>query len=351
MVTVNPLAADLNHILNHTEGLWDEFRGRHIFVTGGTGFFGCWLLESFVWANDKLGLNSQAVVLTRDPEVFITKAPHLAKHPAIQLLKGDVRSFDFPPGEFSHVIHMATESSQKLNIADPLLMLDTIIEGTRHVLDLAVRSKVHKFLLLSSGAVYGKQPVDITRIPETYAGAPDIFDIGMAYGQGKRIAEYLSVLYNNQHSLETKIARGFTFVGPYLPLDIHYAIGNFIGDVLNKRTIEVKGDGTPYRSYLYAADAMIWLWTILCNGKSCYPYNVGSERALTIAELAKQVAGTNKTALEVVITGKSVPGKPPERYVPSTQRARTDLGLEQYIDLEDAIKRTIRWYDRSENKR
>ena len=169
----NPLKDDLDHILIHTEGLWEELRGKRIFITGGTGFVGCWLLESFAWANDKLNLNASALVLTRNYEAFQKKAPHLASHPAIKFHIGNVRSFSFPDGEFSHIIHAATEASAKLNDEDPLLMFDTIVEGTRHTLDFAVHCGAKKFLLTSSGAVYGKQPPDMTHIPEDYCGAPD----------------------------------------------------------------------------------------------------------------------------------------------------------------------------------
>ena len=182
----NRLAGDLNHILDHTRELWDELRGQQIFITGGTGFFGCWLLESFIWANEKLNLNAQATVLTRSPEAFRVKAPHLAGNEAVTLISGDVRTFDFSSGTFSHIIHAATESNAKLNDENPLLMLDTIIEGTRHTLDFAKTCGAKKFLLTSSGAVYGKQPPELTHIPEDYPGAPDPMDPKSAYGQGKK---------------------------------------------------------------------------------------------------------------------------------------------------------------------
>ena len=130
---------DLNHIIEHTREMWDEMRGERIFVTGGTGFFGCWLLESFLWANDQLGLDSQITILTRSPELFRNKVPNLAGHQAVTVIKGDVRTFDFPSGTFSHIIHAATDASAKLNAENPLLMLDSIIEGTRHTLDFAKR--------------------------------------------------------------------------------------------------------------------------------------------------------------------------------------------------------------------
>jgi len=340
----NPFAEDLDHVLDHTRDLWDELRGQRIFITGGTGFFGCWLLESFVWANEKLNLKACATVLTRSPDAFRIKAPHLAGNDAVALLQGDVRTFDFLNSKFSHIIHAATESSAKLNNENPLLMLDTIIEGTRHTLDFAKICGANKCLLTSSGAVYGKQPPEMTHIPEDYLGAPDPMDPNSAYGQGKRIAEHLCALYAEQTNIEMKIARCFAFVGPYLPLDIHFAIGNFIRDGLNGGPIVIKGDGTPVRSYLYAADLAIWIWTILFKGQSCHPYNVGSDEPFSIAETAEQVARCFSPCPKIEIRHKTNPNKAAERYVPLIHDAKLELGLDKWTHIATAINRTINAY-------
>ena len=339
----NPLTNDLKHILTHTESLWAELRNQRIFITGGTGFFGCWLLESFAWANEKLDLNASALVLTRSTDMFRKKAPHLVSHPAIQFHEGDVRCFEFPEDSFSHIIHAATSASSQLNVQDPLLMFDTIVQGTRHVLDFARHCGAKKFLFTSSGAVYGKQPSEISNVSEDYTGAANPADHRSAYGEGKRAAELLCSLYSRLCGSEVKIARCFAFVGPYLPLDIHYAIGNFIRDGLKGEPIYVKGDGTPYRSYLYAADLIIWLWTILFKGISCRPYNVGSGKGLTIRELAAIVADQFDHKPQIQILQKPKQKQTPERYVPSVQRAEAELGLKQFIDLPDAIRRTVNW--------
>jgi dTDP-glucose 4,6-dehydratase len=341
---MNRLKDDLDHILKHTEGLWEELRGNRMFITGGTGFFGCWLLESFAWANEKLDLGASLLVLTRNVELLRKKAPHLTENPAISFHIGDVRSFDYPSGKFSHIIHAATAASAKLNDEDPLLMLDTIIEGTRRVLDFAVQCGARKLLLTSSGAVYGKQPPDMTHIPEDYMGGPDTMDPQSAYAEGKRVSELLCAIYSKKFRIECKIARGFAFVGPYFPLDIHYAIGNFIRDALNGGPIVVKGDGTPYRSYLYAADLAICLWTILFRGQSLRPYHVGSEKEMSVSQLAYLVADCFKPPVAVNISCKHRANNGPMYYVPSTERTNTELNLCRQINLKTTLSRTISFY-------
>ncbi len=340
----NPLAEDLDRVLELTEGLWEELRGQRIFISGGTGFFGCWLLESFVWANEKLALDASVLVLTRDVEAFRSKAPHLADCDYVAFHVGDVRSFDFPPGHYSHVIHAATDTRAGGNEEEQLLLLDTIVQGTRRMLDFACRCGARRFLLTSSGAVYGRQPPEMTHVQEAYGGGPDPADPHAAYAEGKRVAELLCTLYGQRHDLDVKIARCFAFMGPYMPLDAHFAAGNFIRDALEGDPIRVKGDGSPYRSYLYAADLAVWLWTILFRGRRDWTYNVGSEESVTIGEMAHAVAEVCADAPAVQIAKRAIPGAEESRYVPATRRAREELGLSVGTELREAIARTVAWH-------
>jgi len=339
---------DLEHVLAHTRPLWEQMRGGRIFVTGATGFFGIWLLETFGYANNELGLGAELVGLSRDPESFYTKVPHLASESSITLHRGDVRSFEFPKGSFTHVIHAGTTSSAPV---PPAEMLETIIRGTQRALDFAVATGAKRFLFVSSGAVYGKQPPEMTHIPETYMGAPNPMDPNSAYGEGKRVGELLCAMAHQEHGLETTIARCFAFVGPHLPLDAHFAIGNFIRDAMRGEPINVK-DGTPYRSYLYAADLAIWLWTILFKGEACHPYNVGSDQAITIAELARTVAsvlGKNESPYLLDASISSVVSSTPNihafdsRYVPEISDPSRNLELKPLICLEDSLLKYAAW--------
>jgi nucleoside-diphosphate-sugar epimerase len=340
--SVGPLPErDLDHILEHTQGVWEELRGSRLFVTGGTGFFGRWMLESLLKANRELGLAAEATVLTRDPRGFADVAPHIAGHAAITLHAGDVKAFAFPATECTHVLHLATEAGPGMS---PGASFRTAVEGAERVLAFAALSGARKLLLTSSGAVYGPQPPDCEQISEDYIGAPRSEDASAGYGNGKRAAEDLCSVAAAETGLEAKIARCFAFVGPLLPLDANFAIGNFIRDALDRDHIEVRGDGTPRRSYLYAADLAVWLWTILIKGESGRPYNVGSEADLSIADLARLVAETVRPGIPVRVAEVASEGAVPARYVPSTRRAAQELGLEERVTLDEAVRRTAQWH-------
>jgi len=340
---------DLKHILTHTEKVLNEdfVFGSNIFITGATGFFGKWLMESFLYLNKELGLKAKIFALSRNPEKFLEEFPFYQNENSITWIKGDIRTFEYPKEQFEYIIHAATDADAKLNAENPLLMLDTITMGTKRVLELARKQTGLKaFLLTSSGAVYGKQPENITHIKETDSFYIDINNPGAAYAEGKRLSELYCSIYVKQYNVPVKIARCFAFVGPYLPLDKHFAIGNFISNVLRNQDIMIKGDGSPIRSYMYASDLIIWLLTILVKGKINIPYNVGSDKALSISDLAFLVKKTHAGNNEVKVQGIPI-NKPSEQYVPSIIRSKKTLNLNISISIEEAIKRTIIFYEQN----
>ena len=336
---------DLQLIITQTPPeVWAALRNQRLFITGGTGFVGCWLLEALIWANEALALNLHLSVLSRDPAAFIAKAAHLATHKIVTLIQGDVTTLDHIQGTFDSVIHAATDVVKIGD--DPVLIYDKIVQGTKATLALAQRANASRYLLTSSGAVYGRQPTTLNHIPENYAGAPDSLDLNNAYGHGKRISEWLAHNLGKQHNIQIKIARCFALLGPYLPLDAHFAAGNFIRDGLNNHTIAVNGDGTSSRSYLYAADMTIWLLTMLINGHAQQHYNLGSEQAISIKALAETVSDIIYHEQKVNIAQPAIPGASIQQYVPDTNKAQRELKLTEYTDLTSAIQKTIAWEQR-----
>jgi dTDP-glucose 4,6-dehydratase len=335
---------DLDTLPNTPEHLspvpWRELAGRRIFLTGGTGFFGCNLLDAYTKAWDCERLGSLVSVLTRNPEAFRIKAPHLAGHPGIEILEGDLLDCDFSASSWDLVIHAARE------YGEPLAFLERSLRVTRRVLELARQWGSRRVLFTSSGAVYGQQPPGISHLVEDFTGAPPLAGASV-YGEAKRVSELLGLLQGERYGFDFLIARGFAFMGPWLPLQ-GFAAGNFIEDALAGDPIQVQGDGRPYRSYLHGEDLAEWLWTILLRGVHGRPYNVGSDEAISIADLAFRIRDLLAPGAEVRIALEPGQGAPP-RYVPSIERARLELGLAPRLGLDQAILQTAQWY-RDRNK-
>lgn len=350
MRNINPIGEkiledDINYILKNTIFLWKNFKDCNIFISGGTGFFGKWIIKCLVKANDTFNLNLIIFMLTREPKCFINDEPELSKHKSIRILTGGMSNFEYPNCEINYIIHTATETNNNRIKNEPLFLFESNINGTKHILKFAKSCNAKNILITSSGAVYGNRFCEeMNNVSEMYNGAPFTTEKESVYGNGKRTIEILSALYANKYNLNVKIARCFSFVGPYLPLNENYAIGNFILDALGGRNISIKGDGTPRRSYMYMADLVIWLLNILINGKSCHPYNVGSNYGISILDLANIVSKVINPDIKIEVMKRKNVKSGIEYYVPSTDRAIQELNLKKGINLEEAIKRTADWY-------
>ena len=312
----------------------------HVLVTGGTGFFGKALLRHWA-AADYHGL--RVTVITRDPTGFRAAYPDLTGHPALTFHKGDVTRPQTLPqrGDFTHIIHAATESTTG-PLLTPMQRYDHSVQGTRNLLDLAVRLGVRRLLLTSSGGVYGPFPPGLDAVPETYRGSPDPLNAGNAYSLAKIASEHLCVLYADAHPVEPVIARCFAFSGEDLPLDAHFAIGNFVRDAARGRRIVVRGDGSPVRSYLDQHDLAHWLMALLTRGQPMRAYNVGSDQAISISELAGVVTRIGGVGEEALIEGHEDPNPVRNRYVPDITRAREELGLNITTSLDESLHAMLR---------
>jgi dTDP-glucose 4,6-dehydratase/UDP-glucose 4-epimerase len=320
-----------------TDSLWLRLANTRLFITGGTGLFGHWVLDSLTEANQRLNLKIEATVLTRNPNLAITKMPNLDKR--ISFLKGDVGNFLFTSEKFDYILHMATTSAnetfQGYSQTNKVQML---FEGTKRVIELAHNSGAKRILFTSSGAVYGNQSYD--NIEESSAMHIDPLKAESGLAIGKCGAEFLLSQACVETDLDVVIARCFTFVGPGMPMNLHYAIGNFIFNAAKGKPIIIKGDGTAIRSYMYMGDLIWWLLKLLLDGKSGEAYNVGSDQPITIKSLAQTIANLCNSKSEIIVQGQSdySVGLPVRNlYVPSIKKAQENFQLKINTDIKSAI--------------
>jgi nucleoside-diphosphate-sugar epimerase len=310
-----------------TDPLWQRLAYSKIFITGGTGLFGHWILDSLSDANRRLNLEIEATVLTRNPEKAIVKMPGLDHR--IKFIQGHVENFDLPSEKFDFILHMATTSAEEtFNGVDQTQKLKLLFEGTQRVLELALRSDTNRVLFTSSGAVYGNQNCD--SIKESAMSHIETFNSASGLALGKSLAEYILFQAYSKTGLEIVIARCFSFVGPGIPLHFHYAIGNFIKNAIEGNPIRVLGDGLAIRSYMFMGDLVWWLLKLLLDGRTGDAYNVGSDEAISIMELAESVNKICGSSSEIVIEGDAnySVGVPVRNiYLPCIYKAQSEMNL------------------------
>ena len=316
----------------------------NLLLTGGTGFFGRALLRRWI-DSEKYGISLPKVtVLSRSPESFLIRYPEFFGKKWLSFHKGNILDYTSLPHNktFTHIIHGATESTIGPSLQD-LQRYDEIVNGTRNILNYAVKINVRRVLLTSSGGVYGPQPETLGEIPESYLGIPDPLDPMSAYSMAKRASEHLCCLYNARFGVETVVARCFSFVGKDLPLNAHFAIGNFIYDAIHSDEITITGNGAPIRSYMDQADLANWLMCILDKGIAGHAYNVGSDKGIKISELAYLVRDILSPNKSVVFMDTATTFQGRNIYIPDIRVAKSELNLDVRISLNESIAQFAKW--------
>jgi nucleoside-diphosphate-sugar epimerase len=333
-------ARDLAEVSERVGAAWRALAGGHVLVTGAAGFVGSWMVESLLHASEEHSLNVTITALVRNGAAFRQRFPFLVASHAVHVLEADVRTFHAPTPP-THIVHAASASSTTRPGFNPDDIIETIERGTGRALELARESRSRRVLIVSSGSVYDRRQPGAARINEEHATLDRGDSLAERFGASKRAAERTAM----GADVDACIARIFAVHGPRLPLDGQFAVGQFLADALAARAIRMSGDGSPVRTYLYAADMAAWCWTILLRGQPRRAYNVGAEREHTIAEVAERVSCLSPQGLKVE-RGLSTGSLRADRFVPDTSRARDELGLEAWTGFESGLARTWQWLGR-----
>jgi len=307
---------------------------RKILIVGGTGFVGSSLL-GVLQSSKQDSVTITASGLKPDSNRLMGNNHYkIARWNILEECELDPN--------FDLIIHAATPASAQLNSEDPNQMYNVIVKGMENVINFLSRHRsLPTVLFTSSGAVYGSNSNLTTNIGEDSTVEFDTQEQRSAYADGKREAELMLIDASNRGICKGIIARLFAFSGSHLPRDRHFAIGNFVDDAVLRKKIVIRSDGSSIRSYLDERDLANWLLTIAERGVPENIYHVGSERAISIRDLAYLISeryellSGNKTPVEILGKSSRIDGV--SHYVPSTARTRTELGLSETISLESSV--------------
>jgi len=307
-----------------------------LLVIGGSGFFGKSMLDAYRRGNLAKWRIAKVYIFSRNADALKVTNPELLCE-SVSLINGDIATCDSLPIA-DYIVHAAASSDASKYIEAPEIERKNILYGTINFCNL-MRSKefaASKIIYVSSGAVYGSSTQSKTKLCEEEEFTPlnIIAENKRHYSAAKRDSE-MNIICLGKGGSSVAIARCFAFIGKYLPRDQHFAIGNFIQDGLDKRPINVNAQKKVYRSYMYADDLVEWLMTIAENAKEdCPIFNVGSDEAIEIRDLAKLVGDFYKVA----VATKQCTDVSEDFYVPSVDKARQELGLRINHTVADAIR-------------
>ena len=351
---------DLDHILSRASSELAGLSGASLLITGGAGFLGHYLVQAATRWNER-NPDADPIAVTVYDNYARGVPPWLdevARSPDVTLVEHDIRGpLPAEVPDFDAMIHAAGIASPTFYRRNPLEMMDANVGGLRTLLDHARAQAgrghpVRGFLFFSSSEVYGDPLPGNIPTPETYRGNVSFTGPRACYDEAKRYGETLCVTFARQFDVPVKIVRPFNNYGPGLKITDRRVIPDFAADILADKDIVVLSDGSPTRTFCYVADAVVGYYKALVRGGSGEPFNIGVEEPeISVLDLAERMAAIGK---ELLGYRGTVVHRPPEerdylednptRRCPVIDKARTELGYEPGIDLDEGLRRSMVWY-------
>lgn len=330
--------SEIEEIIFHSDKFLSLTQNSRILITGGTGFIGKWLVSTLAKANKTYKLNIQISIITRD--IAATKKIFPDGLTGINLVEGDLtQSLEIPPQKFDYIFHGGVSSSSLTGNYSSEQMHNLIVNGTNQLIEFSKKlNSPPTFIHLSSGAA--------KNFEDTALSTNSMTEMQKAYGFGKIQAEQMIQEATNKGILKGVNLRLFAFAGPYVPLDQHFAVGNFMNDALKGRPILITGNPDTQRSYLYPTDMITWIFRAAYSrvGKIT---DIGSYNILTVRQIAKAISIIGG-GLEVDIKENNALKS---AYFPNEQSTEKFTDGIQYVSFDETLDRWWRWLKKNENLR
>jgi UDP-glucuronate decarboxylase len=349
---------DLDYICHSLRAEFAQMGGKQLLVVGGAGFLGYYLVQSVLHWNKTTGASSPIMLTVYDN--YIRGIPPwlsaLEGNPQLSLVRHDIAQ-PLPQNipDFQFIVHGGSIASPVFYRKYPIETMDSNVNGLRSLLDYSLRQReagkpVEGFLFFSSSEIYGDPTPDAIPTPETYRGYVSCTGPRACYDESKRYGETLCINFTQRHGLPIKVARPFNNYGPGLKITDHRVLPDFARDVFSGRDIIMRSDGSPRRTFCYVADAVIGYYKVLTVGRAGEAYNVGVETPeISMAELADKVASLGRDLFGYA--GKVVKQVDadylvdnPERRCPVIAKARTELGYNPSVLVDEGLRRSMIWY-------
>lgn len=326
-----------------------KFEGKTVFLSGGGGFLGKYIVGTLCRLNDTV-LEKPCRIISVDNFITGTPHPHFNYKGRSDVLEvwGDITQ-PLPVREPLHyIIHAAGLASPVFYKKYPLETIDSAVGGIRHLLELAKKNKetIEGFLFFSSSEIYGDPDPKSVPTPETYHGYVSSVGPRACYDESKRLGETIATIYFEQFGIPTKIVRPFNVFGPGMGHNDRRVLPMFAYKALNKESIPVHGDGHQTRTFCYITDAIAGFLKVLVSGKPGHAYNIGNaDNEISMADLAKlfvEIEGGG-ASFELISYPENYPAGEPQRRCPDLSKAELDLSYKAAVSLKEGLTRFINW--------
>jgi UDP-glucuronate decarboxylase len=341
------IKSDIEEILQGIQTIGQDISNKTIVITGARGFLGRYLIEIFKQMNDKQ-LNSPVKVFAVDNLITAGKlAQQSIDDSNIKFIEHDVTKPFSLDEEIHYIIHAAGIASPQYYQKYPLETLEVAINGTKNMLQLA-KQKNARFTFFSSSEIYGDPDTQNIPTKEEYRGNVSSLGPRACYDESKRVGETLCYIFSEHFGVRTNIIRPFNFYGPGMQEKDYRVLPNFASRIKSKKPLKIYGRGDQTRTFCYITDALTGLLQVILRGKPNEIYNIGNPNPeISVVQLADMITKVldYKIPYEIIGYPDEYPANEPNRRCPDIQKARTHLGYEPRVSLEDGLKRFLSWTD------